>query len=141
MDLRDFSRFFFFRKADMGEDTDDFNELNNQLISLGLVLKPIPGKAKRPSNNQLRSLYSSLLNSLTWYSWCTLYTLTKVLVKLGFVITAYFEVHGSFWHKRIQQGMIQQEVLTVGHPNLCLSHNSKSLFLILSFLCVFFMKN
>jgi len=31
------------RKADMGEDTDDFNELNNQLISLGLVLKPIPG--------------------------------------------------------------------------------------------------
>ena len=46
-----FVTFFFpnviislYRKVEMGEDTDDFNELNNQLIRLGLVLKQIPGK-------------------------------------------------------------------------------------------------
>jgi len=31
------------RSTNMGEDTDDFNQLNNQLLSLGLVLKQIPG--------------------------------------------------------------------------------------------------
>jgi len=31
------------KRSNMGEDTDDFNQLNNQLLGLGLVLKQIPG--------------------------------------------------------------------------------------------------
>jgi len=31
------------KRSDMGEDTDDFNQLNNQLLGLGLFLKQIPG--------------------------------------------------------------------------------------------------
>ena len=38
------------------------------------------------------------------------------------------QVRGSLWTKRIQQGMIQQKVLTAGHPTLYFYYKSKPLF-------------
>ena len=68
------------------------------------------------------------LNALTWFSWCTIVqcTLTKVFW-LNWDLEL-LQVRGSFWNKGIQRGMIQQKVLTAGHPTLYFCYKSKPLF-------------
>ena len=121
---------------------DKHNQTYRALLSIYLYRRPWRWTSTtKPTGHIYLSIYIGLieafystcivvfhLNALTWFSLCTIVqcTLTKVFwlswdLKL-------LQVRGSFWTKGIQRGMIQQKVLTAGHPTLYFCYKSKPLF-------------
>ena len=129
---------FIYQSIYLGYWRDDRHEVLLQdvlpFLSLPIYLSIYLSIFFKKNIGLIEAIYSTCivvfhLNTLTWFSWCTIVqcTLTKVFW-LNWDLEL-LQVRGSFWNKGIQQrGMIQQKVLTAGHPTLYFCYKSKPLF-------------